>query len=110
MLLVDSPCPPFDACPNQNIFQPFYGLKFHHDGHTYVYAISTYEFTCCFNLTEQLQYHLSHESYKYGLEASMPSKTLAWIFEQNHSHLVHLRDSNSEVLSPDQFTALAATI
>ena len=40
----------------------------------------------------------------------MPSKTLAWIFEQFHSHLVHLRDANSKVFSPDQFAAPAATI
>ena len=40
----------------------------------------------------------------------MPSKTLAWIFEQVHSHLVHLRDANSKVFSPDQFAAPAATI
>ena len=46
----------------------------------------------------------------YGLDASMPSKTSAWIFEQVHSHLVHLRDANSEVFSPDQFAAHAATI
>ena len=36
--------------------------------------------------------------------------TLAWIFEQLHSHLVHLRDANSKVFSPDQFVALAATV
>ena len=40
----------------------------------------------------------------------MPAKTLAWIFEQVHSHLVHLRDTNSEVFSPDQFSAPVATI
>jgi hypothetical protein len=40
----------------------------------------------------------------------MPAKTLAWIFKQVHSHLVHLRDSNSKVFSPNQFTAPAATI
>ena len=40
----------------------------------------------------------------------MPSKTLAGIFEQVHSHLVHLRDANSKVCSPDQFVAPAATI
>ena len=59
---------------------------------------------------EQIQYRLLHEKYKYGLDALMPSKTLAWIFEQVHSHLVHLRDANSEVFSPDQFAALAVTI
>ena len=40
----------------------------------------------------------------------MPANTLAWIFEQVHSHPVHLRDANSEVFSPDQFAAPAATI
>jgi hypothetical protein len=101
VLLGDSLCPPFEACPNQNLFQQYYGLKFHHHGHTYVRAISTYKFTCCFNLVDKLQYHLSHERYKYGLDASMPAKTLAWIFKQVHSHLVHLRDSNSEVFLPN---------
>ncbi len=40
----------------------------------------------------------------------MPYKTLAWIFEQVHSHLVHLSDGNSKVFSADQFAAPAATI
>jgi hypothetical protein len=110
VLLRDSLCPPFEACPNQNLFQQYYGLEFHHDGHTYVRAISTYEFTCCFNLVDKLQYRLSHERYKYGLDTLMPAKTLAWIFEQVHSHLVHLRDSISKVFLPNQLTAPAATI
>ncbi len=106
----DSLCPPFEACPNQYLFQQYYGLKFHHDGHTYVRAISTYEFTHCFNLVDKLQYRLLHERYKYGLDAWMPAKTSAWIFKQVHSHLVHLRDSNSKVFLPNQFAAPAATI
>jgi hypothetical protein len=59
----DSLCPPFEACPNQNLFQQYYGLEFHHDGHTHVRAISTYEFPCCFNLVVKLQYRLSHKKY-----------------------------------------------
>jgi hypothetical protein len=59
---------------------------------------------------EQLQYRLSHANYKHSLDALMPSKTSAWIFEQVHSHLVHLQDANREVFSPDQFAATAATI
>jgi hypothetical protein len=80
ILLADSLCPPFEACPNQNMFQQFFGIEFHFEGHTYVRAISAYEFTCCFRLMEKLQYRLSHANYKHGLDASMPSKTLAWIF------------------------------
>ncbi len=40
----------------------------------------------------------------------MPGRTLAWLFEQIHSHLVYLRNTNSKVFSPNQFAARAATI
>ena len=40
----------------------------------------------------------------------MPGRTSAWLFEQVHSHLVYLCDSNSEIFLPNQFTAPAATI
>jgi len=103
-------CPPFESCPNRNLFQQFFGIEFIHDGHTHVRAISTYEFAHCFGLVESIQYRLSHEMHKFGLDASMPSCTSAWLFEQIHSHLVYLRNANSEVFSPNQFSAQAATI
>ena len=40
----------------------------------------------------------------------MPARTSAWLFDQVHSHLVYLWDSNCEVFSPNQFAAPAATI
>ena len=40
----------------------------------------------------------------------MLAKTSAWLFEQVHSHLMYLRDSNSEVFLSNQFAAPAATI
>jgi len=92
------------------MFQQFFGIEFHFEGHTYVCAISAYEFICCFRLMEQLQYRLSHANYKHGFDAPMLLKTLACIFEQVHSHLVHLQDANSKLFSPDQFAAPAATI
>jgi hypothetical protein len=48
----DSTCPPFESCPNRNIFQHYFGIEFHHDDHTYVRAISTYEFARCFSLSD----------------------------------------------------------
>ncbi len=48
----DSICPPFESCPNRNIFQHYFGIEFHHDDHTYVRAISTYEFARCFSLSD----------------------------------------------------------
>jgi hypothetical protein len=103
-------CPPFESCPNRNLFQQFFGIKFIHDGHTHVRAISTYEFARCFGLVESIQYRLSHERHKFGLNASMPGRTSAWLFEKIHSHFVYLRNANSEVFSPNQFAARAATI
>jgi hypothetical protein len=61
VLSQSSLCPPFEACPARNLFQPIFGIKFHFDGHTYVCAILTFEFSCCFNLVENIQYHLSHK-------------------------------------------------
>ena len=47
-------CPPFEACPNRNLFQQFFGIKFNFDNHTYVRAISTFEFAHCFNLIDSI--------------------------------------------------------
>ena len=103
-------CPPFEACPNMNLFQHFFGIEFHFENHTYVRAISTFEFARCFNLIDSIQYRISHEKYRFGLDASMPARTSAWLFGRVHSHLVFLRDSNCEVFQPNQFAAPAATI
>jgi hypothetical protein len=103
-------CPPFESCPNRNLFQQFFGIQFIQNGHTFVHAISTYKFAHCFGLVGSIQYRLSHEKHNFGLDAAMPGRTSAWLFEQIHSHLVFLRDANSEVFSPNQFAARAATI
>ncbi len=103
-------CPPFESCPNRNLFQQFFRIEFIHDDHTHVCAISTYEFARCFGLVESIQYRLSHERHKFGLDVSMPGRTSAWLFEKIHSHLVYLCDANSKVFSPNQFAARAATI
>ncbi len=110
ILFSSSLCPPFEACPTRNLFQHFFGIEFHFDGHTYVCAISTFEFARCFNLIENIQYRLSHEKYHFGMDVSMPARTSAWIFQQVHSQLVFLCNSNCEVFSPNQFAAPAATI
>ncbi len=103
-------CPLFEACSTRNLFQHFFGIKFHFDGHTYVRTNSTFEFACCFNLVENIQYRLSYEKYCFGMDASMPAQTFTWVFQQVHSQLVFLRNLNYEMLSPNQFPAPAATI
>jgi hypothetical protein len=53
---------------------------------------------------------MSHEKHRFALDASMPSRSLAWLFKQIHLHLINIREANSEVFSPKQFTAPATTI
>jgi hypothetical protein len=53
---------------------------------------------------------MSHKRYKFGLDAAMPSRTSAWLFEHVHSHRVYLRNANRKIFLPNQFAAPAATI
>jgi hypothetical protein len=53
---------------------------------------------------------MSHERYKFGLNAAMPGHTLSWLFEHVHSHLLYLHDANSKIFSPNQLAAPATTI
>jgi hypothetical protein len=50
VLLTGGLYPPFESCPNRNLFQQFFGIKFIHDSHTHVRAILTYKFARCFGL------------------------------------------------------------
>jgi hypothetical protein len=108
VLLTGGLCPPFESCPNRNLFQKFFGIKFIHDGHTHVRAIWTYKFAHCFGLVESIQCHLSHEKHKFGLDSSMPGRMSAWLFEQIHSHLMYLCNATSKVFSPNQCAARVA--
>ncbi len=110
VISVDGLCQAFNACQNSNIFQNYFGLEFHYDGHSYIRAISSYEFVHCFNFINQLTYRLSQPPYKFCIDAAMPACTSEWLFEQVDAHLVYLRDTNSELFSPNQFAMPAATI
>jgi hypothetical protein len=110
VLSSSSLCPPFDWGSTQNMFQHLFGIEFHHDGHTYVRPISTFEFTRCFNLIDNIQYRLCHADYKFALDAAMPAFTSAWLFSQVNSTLEALRASNTEVFTPNQVAAPAASI
>jgi hypothetical protein len=110
VISIDGLCPAFNACPNSNIFQTYFGLEFHYNGHSYIRAISSYKFICCFNFIDQLTYWLSQPPYKFCVDAAMPACTSEWLFEQVHAHLVYLQDANSELFSPHQFVLPAATI
>ena len=44
------------------------------------------------------------------MDAAIPGCTSEWIFEQAHTHLTYIWDSNCEIFSPNQFAAPAATV
>jgi hypothetical protein len=110
VISVDGLCPAFNACPNSNIFQTYFGVEFNYDGRSYIQAISPFEFVRCHGFIDQLSYRLSQPPYKFSVDAVMPALTSAWLFEQVHAHLVYLRDSNCKIFLPNQFAAPAATI
>jgi hypothetical protein len=110
VISLDGLCLVLNACPNPNIFQHYFGIEFRHEDHSYVRAISPYEFVQFFGFIDQITYRLSHSTYKYALDEAMPARTLASLLEQVHLHLLYLCDTNSEIFLPNQFAAPAATI
>jgi len=97
VISVDGLCPAFNACPNSNIFQTYFGIEFNHEGHSYIRAILSYKFVCCFNFIDQLTYRLSQPPHKFCVDTAMPARTSEWLFKQIHAHLVYLQDANSEL-------------
>ncbi len=110
VVLSDGLCPPFDACPNKNLFQHLFVVEFNYENHSCIRGISPFEFARCFGFIDDLTYRLSQPANKFSLDAAIPARTLAWLFEQIHAYLTFIRDLNCEIFSPNQFAAPAATI
>jgi hypothetical protein len=104
----DGLCPRFEPCDNSNLFRHHFGLEFHHEGHTYMRAISPFEFARCYNLEDDITYRISHQSNIFCLNAAVPGRTSAHIFDQLLARLVRIRDANCSLFSPNQYAALAA--
>ncbi len=110
MVSTEGLCPPFDACRNTNLFQHLFGIEFAFEDHLRVQGISPFKFAHCFGFTDDLTFRLLHPKNKFCLDGTIPSRTSSWLFKQIHTHLVFLRDSNCEIMSPKQYSAPAATI
>jgi hypothetical protein len=104
----DGLCPRFEPCDNSNLFRHHFGIKFNHEGHNYVRTISPFKFARCFNLNNDITYKLSHQSNIFSLDAAIPGRTSAHIFNQILSRLVRIRDANCSIFSPNQYAAPAA--
>ncbi len=110
VLSVDNLCPPFNPIANTNVFGHYFGIKFKHDGHTYVRAISPFKFVLCFCLTNELTFKLSHLSNAFCLDAAIPARTSALIFELVLDRCIQICSSNFDIFEPNQYAALAACI
>jgi hypothetical protein len=77
VISADGLCPAFNAFPNTNIFQTYFGIEIHNEGCSYIRSISPYEFARCFGFIDQLTYHLSQPHCKFCLDSAMPAHTSA---------------------------------
>ena len=107
---VDGLCPPFDPSDTSNLFGHHFGIEFIHQGHTYVRAISPFEFVSCFSLGDEITYKLSQHAHAFCMDAAIPGRTSARLFEQVYDRCVQIRCSNFEIYEPNQFAAPAAHV
>jgi hypothetical protein len=84
--------------PIQTSSKPTSDLSSIIKGHSYIQAISAYEFICCFNFIDQFTYRLSQPPYKFCVNAATPACTSKWLFKQVHTHLVYLWDATVNCL------------
>jgi hypothetical protein len=100
--------PPFAPNKNVNLFGHYFGVEFQHDGHMYICGISSFEFASCHRLFDELRYKLAHPSNTFCLDAAVPGRISAWVFEQIVERCHHIRDANCELFEPCQYAAPAA--
>ncbi len=105
---VDGICPQFNPNENANLFGHYFGVEFVADGHTYIHAISPFEFVSCFRLTDKLTYQLSQHSNAFCMDAAIPALSSARIFEQVLDQCLQIRSHNFEICEPNQYAAPAA--
>jgi hypothetical protein len=110
VLSLESLCPPFDGLLNTNVFGSRFSIKFHAEGNTHIRAILAFKFTSCFGLMDHLQFCLSQHLHWYALDGGIPALTSARIFNHILDRLLLIRDSNTEIFSPNQFAPPAAHI
>ncbi len=110
VLSLDSLCPQFYGSPNTNLFCGHFIVEFNCGNHHYVRAISPFEFASCYGFTNNLWYCLSQPDHWFALDAGIPALTSTWIFDHVNDKLCEIRDSNTEIFPPRQFTAPAAHV
>jgi hypothetical protein len=104
---LDGLCPAFDPTDNQYLFGHFFGVKFTHNGHEYVHAISQFELASCLRLSDEFTYCLAEPLNSFCLDCTVPNLTSAQIFDKIHEQCIHIRLENFEIFQPNQFAVPA---
>ncbi len=98
--------PPFNPAEKLNLFGHYFGVEFVHEGHTYIQAISPFEFASCLRLTDKLRHKLSLPAHTFCLDTAIPGMMSARIFDQMHKQCIHIHLSNLEIMEPHQCVLL----
>lgn len=101
-------CPPYRPNSQNHLFGPYFGIKYRCDDDTFIRAISPFEFSRCFGLSDNLTYHLSKKDYQHQLDNGIPSRTSSSILILCYDRLKHIRDSNTQIFDPSNHSAPAA--
>eukprot|EP00956_Cyclotella_meneghiniana_P020963 scaffold37640_cov83-Cyclotella_meneghiniana.AAC.2 len=100
--------PPLRIEHTTNLFGNYYGIEFRCDDNVLVRAISPFEFTRMFQLSDELTYHLSTPTYAHLLEHGVPYRTSSSVFALCHDKLCAIREANVELFDPSSHSAPAA--
>jgi hypothetical protein len=109
VIIVDRLFPAFSPNMNSYLSDHYFG-EFVHNGHTYVQAISPFEFVSCLQLTNKLTYQLSQHCNYFCMDAAIPEILLARNFEQIFDCCIHVCSQNFEIHKPNQFAAPTACV
>ena len=108
VISVDGLCPPFVPDETPNLFGHHYGIKFLHDGHTYIQPISPFECVSCHQLGDEITYKLSHPSNTFHLDAAVPGFSSACTFDDIRERCIHIQAQNCKLFDPCQYAAPTA--
>ena len=108
VLSTEGLCPPLGSDGNSNLFGRLFGIQFHAEGHTYVRALSSFEFVRSFRLSDDLTYRLSHPTNLATMDAAIPGMTSAWLMDLLHARLHAIRESNCEIIDTSHAAPAAA--
>ncbi len=102
--------PQIEVDHSDNIFGPLFGVEYQSNNHTYIRAISQYEYVCAFGFDANMNMELSKPTNLSALQFGVPSRTSHWLISSIHEELDAICSANTDFLDSNQpHVAPAAT-